>query len=75
MRLEIASRRLLDVLDPRTRGRRLLQKILSGEQMGPALRTIRVEAARQRNLLGLAYTLFGAADAALAGPVIRQETP
>jgi hypothetical protein len=44
-------------------GRELFGAILNAQPLGEALRAVRVEAAENRNLLGLAYTLFGAADA------------
>jgi hypothetical protein len=46
-------------------GRGLLTGIVSGRPVGSTLLDIRRDAAEQKNLLGLAYTLFGAADAAL----------
>jgi hypothetical protein len=46
-------------------GRELLQSLFRAEPIGEALRSLRLAAARRRNLLGLAYTLFGTADAAL----------
>jgi hypothetical protein len=45
-------------------GRQLVADLLQARTVGQALRRIRETAARRRNLLGLAYTLFGAADAA-----------
>jgi len=46
-------------------GRFLMHSLMSAHPIGRALREIRVQAFRKRNLLGLAYTLFGSADAAL----------
>jgi hypothetical protein len=46
-------------------GRSLIHSLMSAEPIGCALRKIRVQAFRHRNLLGLAYTLFGSADSAL----------
>jgi hypothetical protein len=46
-------------------GRSLIYLLMSAEPIGCALRKIRVQAFRHRNLLGLAYTLFGSADSAL----------
>jgi hypothetical protein len=46
-------------------GRALIHSLLAGEPIGYALRKIRVQTYRQRNLLGLAYTLYGSADSAL----------
>jgi hypothetical protein len=46
-------------------GRRLLKSLFQAEPIGEALRKVRIEAASRKNLLGLAYTLFGTADASL----------
>jgi len=51
-------------------GRRLLRSLLAAQPIGDALLQVRVEAVAKRNLLGLAYTLFGAADAALHPAVL-----
>ncbi|WP_316187734.1 MULTISPECIES: hypothetical protein [unclassified Bradyrhizobium] len=50
--------------------RQLLPSLLSGQAIGEATRQIRLAAAKKNNPLGLAYTLFGAADAALRPPVL-----
>jgi hypothetical protein len=46
-------------------GQELLDALLRAVPIGEALRQIRIKAAEQKNLLGLAYTLFGFADASL----------
>lgn len=51
-------------------GRKLLRSLLTAVPIGEALRRIRVEAAEQKNLLGLAYTLFGSSDAVLTPPLL-----
>jgi hypothetical protein len=43
-------------------GRELLTALFNTDSIGEALRRVRVAAAERRNLLGLAYTLFGRAD-------------
>jgi CHAT domain len=50
--------------------RSLLPALFRGESIGEALRQMRASAVQHRNLLGLAYTLFGAADAALRPPIL-----
>jgi hypothetical protein len=54
-------------------GRSLIYSLMSAKPIGGALRTIRVEAFRKRNLLGLAYTLFGSADAAIDPSLFVQD--
>lgn len=49
-------------------GRALLRALLEAKPIGQALRDVRRDAAKKKNLLGLAYTLFGSADAALILP-------
>jgi hypothetical protein len=44
-------------------GRALVKALLEGVPIGRALLNVRRDAAAQNNLLGLAYTLFGSADA------------
>jgi hypothetical protein len=44
-------------------GRELLPDLLRGKPIGQALLGLRQKAARRKNLMGLAYTLFGAAEA------------
>jgi len=44
-------------------GRALVKSLLQGVPIGRALLNIRRDAAEQKNLLGLAYTLFGSAEA------------
>ena len=46
-------------------GRGLLDAMLQGQPIGKALLTLRNEAASRKNILGLAYTLFGSADASI----------
>src|SRR5208282_1746469 len=43
--------------------RKLLSALFQAQPIGEALRQIRIEAAARKNLLGLAYTLFGVAEA------------
>jgi hypothetical protein len=45
-------------------GRQLVADLMQARTVGQALRRIREMAARRRNLLGLAYTLFGSTDVA-----------
>jgi hypothetical protein len=45
-------------------GRELLPELIHGKPIGEALLRIRQKAAQRKNLMGLAYTLFGAAEAA-----------
>jgi hypothetical protein len=56
-------------------GRELLEAVLRAQPIGPALRNIRMEAAKLKNLLGLAYTLFGSADTALQPAVLPPRQP
>ena len=49
---------------------RLLREFLSGCTLGEALRRARAHFMRERNPLGLAYTLFGAAGAQFQTPVV-----
>jgi hypothetical protein len=51
--------------------RRLLSALFHAQPIGEALRQIRIEAAGRKNLLGLAYTLFGVAEAALEARLLR----
>lgn len=51
-------------------GCELLKALFCAEPVGKALLRIRIEAARRNNLLGLAYTLFGASDAVFQPPLI-----
>ena len=56
-------------------GRALLRDLLDGKPIGQALLAVRQEAARRKNLMGLAYTLFGAADAAPWPRLLPEKTP
>jgi hypothetical protein len=46
---------------------RLLQRVLDGEEVGVALRTVRRALLARHNPLGLAYTLYGATEFQVAG--------
>lgn len=51
-------------------GRALVKSLLEGVPIGRALLNVRRDSAEQKNLLGLAYTLFGSAEAGFQ-PVLR----
>jgi hypothetical protein len=53
----------------------LLREFLAGRTLGEALRRARVHFMRERNPLGLAYTLYGAAGACFAAPVLPPSPP
>lgn len=57
-------------------GRELLRALLMAVPVGEALRRLRVQAVEQnKNLLGLAYTIFGSTDAVLSPALLPAQVP